>query len=125
MMEDFDISLKHDIKPLHKWKDDDTFLMQEISKGSYTPQELQKINQVKQYLQVVTLAYITMSDGTKLKKDIINGIKQSSCSSKFYSCLASSSVEISYHSIQRRGVWIMAGYHQRKDNHQEDSYTYL
>ena len=61
MMEDFDISLKQD-----KWKDDDTFLMQEISKGSYTPQELQKINQVRQYLQVVSLADITVSDGTKL-----------------------------------------------------------
>ena len=85
MMEDFDISLKRDIKPLHKWNDNDTFIMQEISKRNYTPQDLQKINQVRQYLQVVTLADISVSDGTKLKKDSINGIKHSSCSSDFYS----------------------------------------
>ena len=32
---------------------------------------------------------------------------------------------VSNGSVQRRGVWIMAGYHQRKDNHQEYSYMYL
>ena len=84
MMEDFDVVLTHDIKPLQKWKIDDTFIMQEISGGTFTPQEMQQINQVRQYLQVTTLADISSYDGKKLTKDTLMGNKQTSCSSKKY-----------------------------------------
>ena len=78
--------------------------MQEISKGNYTPQELQKINQVRWYLQVVTLADISVLDRTKLKKDSINGIKHSSCSSDFYSWPRIPKPPLSYLKLWRSAI---------------------
>ena len=85
MIEYFQIEVKNDIPQLTKWRNNDTFIMDEVSKGLWTNTELVRTNTVRQYMQVTTLSDICMYyQGDDILKHTLSERKHPSCSSSKY-----------------------------------------
>jgi len=83
----YKINLQNDIKELELWRENDTFLMDEIffqHSDYFDKTELWRINYVRPHLKVNTLSDVTNAIGDGIKIPAYNSVKIDSCSKYAY-----------------------------------------
>jgi hypothetical protein len=84
-MQRYRIRLLHNIPNLKIWKERDVFLMEMFQDSKlFSNQELKWINEVRVFLQVMTISDITSSDGRYIKQKVYDGLRDFSCSGAAY-----------------------------------------
>jgi hypothetical protein len=81
----FRLSMRHNLDSPQLWTERDQFLMEVISATkAFDAREMKLINEVRMYLQVMTLADILTLDGRHIKHSVLQGHRVTSCSGKAY-----------------------------------------
>lgn len=85
-MQQYRLTLNHNLSKPYQWTDNDRFLMEEIfSLHIFQRNELMWINEVRLHLQVMTFSDLVTLDGRFVKKECYEGIRMNSHSRRVYS----------------------------------------